>query len=250
MKTRNITIALCGLALTLVSAIGHAATYTFSNTTPIAMPDGAAGSPYPSEIVVPQLFGSVTRVEVKLNGYHHGFSPNVDIMLVSPSGQQIMLMSDVGYVDSTPVNLTFASDGAPLDWGTTLTSTTYLPANSSNDSGGDTFPAPAPNTPSSLDLTTLNGPASASAGTWKLFVREDSAIETQFGAIDGGWSVVMSGADLTEQSCASEGYTYTKLQWCKNICEMGYTGATLNMWIRRWIDRYRVLPYCAVAPPA
>ena len=46
-------------------------------------------------------------------------------------------------------------------------------------------------------------------------------------------------------SCASEGYTGTKLQWCRNICEMGYTGATLNMWIRRWTDRYRVLPYCA-----
>jgi hypothetical protein len=50
-------------------------------------------------------------------------------------------------------------------------------------------------------------------------------------------------------TCASEGYTGTKLEWCKNICERGYTGATLNMWIRRWIDRYRNLPYCAVAPP-
>ena len=47
-------------------------------------------------------------------------------------------------------------------------------------------------------------------------------------------------------TCASEGYTGTKLTWCKNICEMGYTGATLNMWIRRWVDRYRQLPYCAI----
>ena len=54
------------------------------------------------------------------------------------------------------------------------------------------------------------------------------------------------GASTT---CASEGYTGTKLEWCKNICERGYTGSTLNMWIRRWIDRYRNLPYCAVAPP-
>ncbi|HWS77625.1 MAG TPA: hypothetical protein VN205_04530 [Thermomonas sp.] len=49
-------------------------------------------------------------------------------------------------------------------------------------------------------------------------------------------------------TCASEGYTGTKLEWCKNICERGYTGATLNMWIRRWVDRYRILPYCALAP--
>jgi hypothetical protein len=46
-------------------------------------------------------------------------------------------------------------------------------------------------------------------------------------------------------SCTSEGYTGTKLAWCKNICETGYTGATLDMWIHRWINRYRDLPYCA-----
>ena len=53
-------------------------------------------------------------------------------------------------------------------------------------------------------------------------------------------------------TCASEGYTGTKLSWCKNICEMGYTGATLDSWIHRWVSRYRDLPYCAApaSPPA
>ena len=46
-------------------------------------------------------------------------------------------------------------------------------------------------------------------------------------------------------TCASEGYTGTKLTWCKNICENGLTGATLDMWIHRWVNRYRDLPYCA-----
>ena len=46
-------------------------------------------------------------------------------------------------------------------------------------------------------------------------------------------------------TCADQGYTGTKLTWCKNICEMGYTGATLDMWIHRWVNRYRDLPYCA-----
>ena len=46
-------------------------------------------------------------------------------------------------------------------------------------------------------------------------------------------------------TCASQGYTGTKLLWCKNICEKGYTGATLDTWIHRWINRYRDLPYCA-----
>lgn len=47
------------------------------------------------------------------------------------------------------------------------------------------------------------------------------------------------------KTCASEGYVGTKLTWCENICEKGYTGATLGMWIRRWTDRYHDLPYCA-----
>lgn len=47
-------------------------------------------------------------------------------------------------------------------------------------------------------------------------------------------------------TCASEGYTGTKLEWCKNICERGLTGATLGIWIHRWTTRYRDLPYCAV----
>ena len=53
------------------------------------------------------------------------------------------------------------------------------------------------------------------------------------------------GIKVVATTCASEGYTGTKLTWCQNICEKGYTGATLDMWIHRWINRYRDLPYCA-----
>ncbi|HWS77624.1 MAG TPA: hypothetical protein VN205_04525 [Thermomonas sp.] len=45
-------------------------------------------------------------------------------------------------------------------------------------------------------------------------------------------------------SCAAEGYTGTKLTWCRNICEIEQTPATLRMWIRRWIDRYHTDPPC------
>ncbi|MEF9978739.1 MAG: hypothetical protein RR969_04740 [Thermomonas sp.] len=61
-------------------------------------------------------------------------------------------------------------------------------------------------------------------------------------------SVAAAVASVSEvtTTCASEGYTGTKLTWCMNICEKGYTGATLDMWIHRWINKYRDLPYCAV----
>ena len=43
-------------------------------------------------------------------------------------------------------------------------------------------------------------------------------------------------------TCASEGYTGLKLDWCRNICEKDYTGTQLKTWIRRWMDRYHDLP--------
>ena len=67
------------------------------------------------------------------------------------------------------------------------------------------------------------------------------------------WLLGQSSGPTT--TCASEGYTGTKLTWCKNICENGLTGATLNSWIHRWTNKYRDLPYCAIEggetpPPA
>ena len=94
------------------------------------------------------------------------------------------------------------------------------------------------------------------------FSNADLALTTYFGKANGG--TLLSGGTFSPRqwngtvhyhlgitlptTCASEGYTGTKLTWCKNICEMGYTGATLNMWIRRWVDRYHDLPYCAAEP--
>ena len=58
----------------------------------------------------------------------------------------------------------------------------------------------------------------------------------------GGWSITIANSI----SCASEGYNATKMYYCVKVCESGYAGATLDMWIRRWMDRYgNQLPYCA-----
>ena len=55
------------------------------------------------------------------------------------------------------------------------------------------------------------------------------------------WAV--TGGQVT--TCASSGYTGTKLLWCQKICESGLTGKALEDWIHRWINRYRELPTCA-----
>jgi hypothetical protein len=57
---------------------------------------------------------------------------------------------------------------------------------------------------------------------------------------------IIANNELVSTTCASEGYTGTKLRWCQEICENGNTGATLDTWIHRWISKFRDLPYCAV----
>lgn len=50
-------------------------------------------------------------------------------------------------------------------------------------------------------------------------------------------------------TCANDGYTGTKLNWCQEICENGNTGKDLDIWIKRWTQKYRPeMPYCLANP--
>src|SRR3712207_7848809 len=49
---------------------------------------------YPSEIAVSGLTGPITDVTVTLHRFGHDFASDVDILLVSPSGKSVILMSD------------------------------------------------------------------------------------------------------------------------------------------------------------
>lgn len=62
----------------------------------IIIPPSGAASRYPAEIVVFGQTTNFTRVEVILKYLDHQRSEDLDILLVSPSGHQIMLMSDAG----------------------------------------------------------------------------------------------------------------------------------------------------------
>ena len=72
---------------------------------------------------------------------------------------------------------------------------------------------------------------------------------TNCAAIDNaGNSATATLAYTVTTTCVNDGYSGTQLTWCRNICEMGYTGATLNNWIHRWTGKYRNLPYCELEP--
>ena len=240
MKHPTFGLVLASLALAAASFTANAADRVFSNPAPIAVPGtGSFGpaNPHPSNISVTGLSGNVDNVRVSLNNMSHTFPDDIDIILQAPNGQQMLLMSDTGSrFDLVGVTLNFsASAGGGLPNDTQIVSGIYLPTNFNTVGNLEAI--------SNTDLAVFNGPAANANGNWSLYAVDDEAVD--IGSIAGGWTLTIAEA----QSCASEGYTSTKLEWCKNICERGLTGATLDIWIHRWITRYRDLPYCAVAAP-
>jgi len=231
MKTSGFTALLCAFVFAGAASIAQA--QTFSNPSTITINDAAPATPYPSSIAVSGVTSSSNKVTVTLNGFSHTFSSDLNIVVVAPNGQAVALINRVGGgADYTGGNYSFNDAAASPVAGSPIAPGTYLP------SGGSwNLPAPGPASPygSSLDATGSNV-----NGTWSLYVADQAGADV--GQIAGGWTLNFT----PNQTCASEGYTGTQLIWCRNICEMGYTGATLNVWIRRWIERYRQLPYCAL----
>ncbi len=182
----------------MVAGLGvPAMAQTFSNPTSIAIPgSGTSGpaSPYPSAIVVSGLGGTVGRIEVSLFGVSHTFPDDIDVLLVGPSGANVLLMSDCGTgYDISNVDLTFADDGPPLPENTQIVSGTYQPTNYGVST--DLFAAPAPVGPYGGTLSSLRG--TEPNGTWQLFVMDDAAQDT--GGISGGWSITFFPEVFTYQ---------------------------------------------------
>jgi hypothetical protein len=123
--------------------VSTASTRTFANAANIAIIDTAAAFPYPSAINVSGMDGTVTNVTVQLNRFNHPWGGDVDALLISPTGQKVLIMSDAGTGPTANATLTF-SDAAPLSLPQTgvVATGTYRPTN--YDTLTDIFPPPAP----------------------------------------------------------------------------------------------------------
>lgn len=158
---------------------------SYTNSTPIAIRDNDTASPYPSTIKVDDLSGAVKEVKVRLNGFSHTFPADVAVLLVSPSGQSVVLMNRAGQGGgpANDINLTFSQNAATaIPNSSTLTTGTYKPA----DYRGGTynFAPDAPAGPYGASLASLTGAAS---GTWSLYVMDDARGDS--GSITRGWTL-------------------------------------------------------------
>ena len=180
-----------------------AVTHTFSNAASIAVPavgTSGVGAPYPSNINVSGVSGTVTGVTITLRNFSHTFPGDVDLLLVGPGNRKFIPLSDLGG-GTDAVNLTITLDDAAANaLPATFVSGTFRPGNSGT---GDTFAAPAPAAPYQSPATagtatfaSVYGGATPN-GTWSLYAVDDAGADA--GAIAGGWTLTLR---VEEPVCA------------------------------------------------
>jgi subtilisin-like proprotein convertase family protein len=148
---------------------------------------GAPSDPYPATITVSGVPAGAIVKNVIINGLSHTFPDDIDMVLQSPSGTNVILMSDCGLTaDLVGVNYTF-NDGAATGLSDDALSPTgtYKPTNFGT---GDNWPAPGPlGAPSSVTLSSFgNGNQN---GTWNLYIVDDAGVDVGSWT---SWSIVFT----------------------------------------------------------
>jgi subtilisin-like proprotein convertase family protein len=197
-----IAAVLTGALVTATAPGASAATVTVNAAAPVAINDhlfapfsgDAVTIPamgpaltYPAPLTVAGLPGTITDVNVTLVSLGHTYPADLDVMLVGPGGQHVVLMSDVGAdfpVNDINVGLDDEAAGA-LPSSTALTPGVFTPT---NVGPGDTFPAPAPSSlTAATALSAFDG--TDPNGTWKLYVVDDNINDA--GALTRGWQLTI-----------------------------------------------------------
>lgn len=198
------TIALGALAVVATAFAGG-----YPAAAPLAVPDspgaGSVGSSTPSQVSVSGE-PSVSKLTVRVFGLTHNQPDDIDLLLVGPQGQSVILMSDAGGdpgqlrpadgpTPNSPVanvDLSFDDLGAPLPDESTIASGTYRPTNHgpsaalgcSGEPSTDVFPL-APAGPYGSALSVFDG--TDPNGTWTLYAVDDC--NGYPGSFGGGWSL-------------------------------------------------------------
>ena len=218
-------------------------TQTFSNPYPIEIPSQGTATPYPSNIDVSNLNGRIRKVTVRLNNVTHSLLADLEFMLVAPSGESVVLLSEAGTFRFVNTNLVFDDDGGPITGSsgsgnrvnrasytqstgnttstanntassgntntgagsgrTIIPSGTYRPTGSKGSESNIPSPAPPPGASTLSAFQRVNP-----NGTWRLFVFDDVGGDS--GRIAGGWSITITVEPTPQQTAEAQHHTATK----------------------------------------
>lgn len=188
----GVAVAAGGVATAITAAIHENPAAISVSDAPSAGTVGTAAT-YPSIITVSGESTYLSHVKVGLFGFSQGFSDDIDVLLQSPSGATVVLMSDAGDGNSVSgLNLTFddsALNSLPDE--TPPSTGVYKPTNygkspapaCSSEPSPDVFPSPAPGGPYGSTLSVFNG--ALANGDWKLYVVDDC--QGDVGFVANGW---------------------------------------------------------------
>jgi len=193
---------------TLSQTVDRATTVTGNNfcnagTLPLANSPGPATPIYPSKLFVSGLGGTTQAVTMSLRGFSHPSTDNVDLLLVSPTGQKFIPFSYI----SDPLAMTSGANislsdlaASTLPSGGAVASGAYRP---SHGLSGITFvqasfPAPAPAGPygnaapggSATFASAFSG--ASPNGTWRLFASSHGSAAAGTSEITSGWCLTFS----------------------------------------------------------
>jgi len=163
----------------------------FPNLSSITIFDASPANPYPSIITVSNLTGSITKITATLSDLSHSYPADLDILLVGPHGQNVILMSDAGAGnDLNAVKLTFDDDATnSLPANAQIVTGTYKPTNI--DLGAaDFFVPPAPAGPWGTTMSVFNG--TDPNGPWSLYIVDDQGLDS--GNLASGWRLNIASA--------------------------------------------------------
>ncbi len=170
-----------------VSAGALTTTLSVANLHAIGIPGAVHGAawPYPTTVYVDSMPGLLQNMTVTLASLNHTFPGDLSILLVGPSGQSVVLMSNAGGgIHASGITLRFNDVGTNLPANGALTSTVvYRPTN--YGIGG--LPAPAPSGPYGGSLSAFNGVSPN--GVWELYVYDN--VDSDGGSI-AGWDLQLT----------------------------------------------------------
>ncbi len=245
MLHRKLSIALAGLVLTTTSFAASAA-ILFQNIGNVAPPTQLG-----SHSMVP--FDQATQAAIPDNTMLTSIpgGPGGTTVGVSPASRK--LTDGIGWLASTSwpggASVFFFSQIDVSSQTLTLPANTkafYFYVESNYYGASFDYTVTTDSGVTSGPVVVAGGGGGHGFGFYSTAGEDITTITVSGNGLGGGGFIIgqfgINGGSAT--TCASEGYTGMKLDWCRNVCEMGYTGSTLSTWLRRWINRYHDEPYC------